>query len=87
MQKEMPVGHVRIAHQVIDPIGIEQRRAPLDTVHIVAFGEQQIGKIRAVLACYAGYQSDLTIHCVPLVETFDYSAARAAAHRARVEIV
>jgi hypothetical protein len=68
VQKEMPVGHVRIAAQVIYPIGVEQRRAAFNAVHIVALGQQQVGQVRAVLSCYTGNQRDLPIHCVPLVK-------------------
>jgi len=45
MQEEMPVGHVRIATQMIDPIGVEQRGAPFDAVHVVALGQQQVRQV------------------------------------------
>jgi len=54
MQNQPPVGFVRILVEVIDAIGVEQRRAALDAVHLVAFLEQKFGKIGAVLAGNAG---------------------------------
>src|SRR5262249_50715971 len=50
---------VRILVEVVDAIGIEERAAPLDAVHHVALGEQQLGEIGAVLAGKAGDERNL----------------------------
>jgi hypothetical protein len=47
-------GLVRILVQVVDAVGVEQRGAPLDAVHLVALVEQELGQIGAVLAGDAG---------------------------------
>ena len=53
---------VRILVQVIDAVGVEERGAALDAVHLVALVEQELGEIGAVLAGDAGDQSNLTVH-------------------------
>ena len=47
---------VRVLVQVIDTVGIERRRPSFDAVNLVAFVEQELGQIRAVLASNTGYQ-------------------------------
>jgi hypothetical protein len=47
-------GFVRVAVQVVDAVGVEERRAALDAVHLVALVEQELGEIGAVLAGDAG---------------------------------
>ena len=56
MQDQAPVRLVRILVQVVDAIGVEQRRAALDAVHLVAFVEQKFREVGAVLAGNAGDQ-------------------------------
>ena len=54
MQDEAAVADVRILVQVIDPVGVEQRRPALDAVDDVALVEQELGEVGAVLAGDAG---------------------------------
>ena len=56
MQDELAVGLVRILIEVIDAVGVEERRAALDAVDLVAFVEQELGEVGAVLARDAGDQ-------------------------------
>src|SRR6266581_4593876 len=58
VQEETPVRFVRILIQMVDPGGVEKRRAPLDAVNDVPFVEQELRQIRAVLAGNSGDQSD-----------------------------
>ena len=59
VQREPPVGVMRIFVQVIDAIGVERRGAALDAVDFVTLLEQQLGEIGAVLAGDAGDQRAL----------------------------
>ena len=43
-------GLVRILVDVVEPLGVEARRAADEAVHLVTFGEQKLGEIRTVLA-------------------------------------
>ena len=54
VQNERAALFMRILVQVVDAVGIEQRSAALDAVHLVAFFQQQFGEIGAVLAGNAG---------------------------------
>jgi hypothetical protein len=45
---------VRILVEVVDAVGVEQRAAALDAVHLVALVEQELGEVGAVLAGDAG---------------------------------
>jgi hypothetical protein len=54
VQLERHLGLVRVAVQVVDAVGVEERRAALDAVHLVALVEQELGEIGAVLAGDAG---------------------------------
>ena len=54
VQDEAAIGLVRILVEVVDPVGVEQRGAALDAVHLVAFAEQELGEVGAVLAGDAG---------------------------------
>ena len=58
MQDEVAVVDVRILVQVVDAVGVEQRRAALDAVHLVALLEQELGQVGAILAGHARDQSD-----------------------------
>jgi hypothetical protein len=50
VQDHPPIRIVRVAVQVIDPVGVEQRRTAFHAVHLVALRQQQLREIRAVLA-------------------------------------
>jgi hypothetical protein len=39
---------------MVNPLGVQIRSAALDAVHFIAFLEEELREIRAVLACYAG---------------------------------
>ena len=54
---------VRILVEVVDAVGVEERRAALDAVHLVALVEQELGEVGAVLAGDAGDQCDLGHPC------------------------
>ena len=57
---------VRVLVEVVDAVGVEQRRAALDAVHLVALAHQQFGEVGAVLPCNAGDQSRfLQDHLLP----------------------
>ena len=58
VQDERAAALVRILVQVVDALGVEQRRAALDAVHHVALAEQELGEVGAVLAGDAGDQCD-----------------------------
>jgi hypothetical protein len=61
MQPQADIGFVRILVKMIDPIGIEQRGATLDAMHLVAFGKQQFRKVCAILARNARDQGGLSV--------------------------
>jgi hypothetical protein len=50
MQDEFAVLDVRVLIEVIDAIGVEQRRAALDAVNLVALLQQEFGEIGPVLS-------------------------------------
>ncbi len=56
MQDQAAVRFVRVLVEMIDAVGVEQRRTALDAVHFVTLAEQKLGKIGAVLAGDAGDQ-------------------------------
>ena len=56
VQHEASVVDMRVLVEVVDPVGVEQAGAALDAVHLVAFFEQQLGQVGAVLAGHAGDQ-------------------------------
>jgi len=45
MQLQALVRVVHIAVKVVDPVGVEQRRATLDAMHLVALVDQQLGQV------------------------------------------
>jgi hypothetical protein len=64
VHQERHVTGMRIFIEMIDPRGVERRRAPLDAVHGVAEPEQIFGQIGAVLSGNAGDQRDaLWVFC------------------------
>ena len=56
VQHHLAVLLVRILVQVIYSIGIEERGAALDAVHLISLGEQKFRKIGTVLTRDAGDQ-------------------------------
>jgi hypothetical protein len=56
VQHEAWIFLVRVLIEMIDTVGIERRGAALDAVDRVAFAEQELGKVTAVLASGAGYE-------------------------------
>ena len=56
MEHELLLRHVRILVDVVHPLGVEQRRAPLDAMHLVPLFQQQFGQVRPVLTGHAGDQ-------------------------------
>jgi hypothetical protein len=67
VQDELAVGQVRVLVQVVDAVCVEQRRAALHAVHLIALFEQETRQVRAVLAGDAGDQRYfLGSHASPL---------------------
>src|SRR6516225_1788753 len=54
MEREIAPLFMKVMIEVIDTVGVEQRGPPLDAVHAIAFGEQQLRKVGAVLARNSG---------------------------------
>ena len=54
VQEELDAALVRVAVEVVDPVGVEGRGAADDAVDLVALVEQQLGEVGAVLAGDAG---------------------------------
>ena len=50
VQLEVGVLNVRVLVDVVDTLGVEQRRTTLDAMNDVALLEQKFGKVRTVLA-------------------------------------
>jgi hypothetical protein len=57
VHEEFRVVFVPVGEQVIDTLGIETARAALDAMDFIAFTEEQLGQVRAVLAGDAGDES------------------------------
>jgi hypothetical protein len=47
---------------MVNAFGIKRRGAAFDSMHNIAFAEQELGQIGAVLARGAGYESDFVRH-------------------------
>ncbi len=56
VQEQPGTALVRVLVEMVDPGGVERGGAPLDPVHLVALGQQQLGQIGPVLAGDAGDQ-------------------------------
>jgi hypothetical protein len=67
VQDEFSVLLVRILVEMVDAVGVEQRGAALDAVHVVALVEQELGEVGAVLAGDAGDECDF-FHALGLAE-------------------
>ena len=63
VQAELDVGFVGVPIEVVHACGVERRRAPLDAVNFVAFGQQKLGEVSPILAGDAGDECDLFGHC------------------------
>src|SRR5262249_3393457 len=59
---EAQVRLVRILVDVLDAPGVERRRAAAQAVHRIAFGEQEVGQIGAVLTSDASDQGNRWLH-------------------------
>jgi hypothetical protein len=57
MQDESGIGNVRILIEMIDPVGVEQRGAPLNAVNDVALRQQEFSEISSILPGDTGNQS------------------------------
>ncbi len=49
VQEKAPVGDVRVLIQMVDPVGVEQGRAPLDAVHHITLVQEKFRQIGAIL--------------------------------------
>jgi len=58
MHEEIDVRFVRIMVQMIDAIGVDERRAPLHPVHYIIFRQEKFGEQSAVLTRDAGNQGN-----------------------------
>ena len=56
VQDELAVVDVGILVEMIDAVGVEQRGAPFDAVDFVAFFQQKLGQVGAVLSGHPGDQ-------------------------------
>ena len=54
VQEEAELFLVGVLEQMVDAVGVEQRRPALDPVDLVTFREQQLSEIRAVLTGNTG---------------------------------
>src|SRR5579862_9600421 len=64
---------MRIGIDGIQPVRIESRGAPDQSVDFIAFAKQKFGQIRAVLPRDAGYQSFLGQIYTPCLESTAYA--------------
>jgi hypothetical protein len=58
------MGIVRILIEVINTIGVEERRSSLNAVNLVSFGEEKLGEVRSVLAgnsCDQGFLQTMAL--------------------------
>jgi hypothetical protein len=53
MEKKTNIFFVTILIQMVNPVGVEERRATLNTVDDITFVEQKFRKVCAILACHA----------------------------------
>jgi len=63
VQVKAGVVNVRVLIDVVHALGVELAAAALDAVHDVALFQQQLGKVRAVLAGDAGDEGDFGFGC------------------------
>jgi hypothetical protein len=58
VQKELAIRRMWILVEMVNAIGLEQRRPPPDTVDDVSLFQKKLGQIRAILAGNAGDQGN-----------------------------
>jgi hypothetical protein len=64
MQDKVRIGLMRILVDMVDTIGIEERRTPLDAMNLIAFSEKKLREIRSVLSsdtCNQGFLQTNTL--------------------------
>src|SRR5260370_40140341 len=62
MQEKADIAFMQVVVEMIDPLGVERRRASLDAVNHVTLAEQKLRQIRAILPGYAGNECDTVVH-------------------------
>ena len=63
VQFEVGIVNVRVLVDVVHPLGVKRAGPALDAMHDVAFFQQKLSQVRAVLAGDAGDQSNLGLLC------------------------
>ena len=53
---------MRVVVEVIDPVGVEQRGSPLDAVDLISLGQQEFGKVSAILSRNTGDERNFLGH-------------------------
>jgi hypothetical protein len=53
MQYQAPPSFVWVLVQMVNAIGIQQRRAAFDAMHFITFFQKELGQIRPVLTGYS----------------------------------
>ena len=53
---------MRVVVEVVDPVGVEQRGAPLDAMDLISLGQQELGQVRAVLSRDTGDERNFLGH-------------------------
>jgi len=71
VQDELPPTYVQILVQIIDPIGVKERGAAIDAVDFVAFLQEELGELGAVLTCKTGKLICSSSRLVPIVDVFE----------------
>ena len=61
VKREARMTDVRVLVQMIDPVRVEERRAPLDAVNPISLRKQQFGKIGAILSRNAGNERNFVV--------------------------
>ncbi len=68
MQLEARVIDMGIFVDVIDPLGVEERRAAFDAMHLIALFQQEFGKVGAILAGDTGDECGFCHVCFVLIQ-------------------
>lgn len=58
MQNQLAIILVRVLIEMIDTLGVEERRPAFDTVHRIAFPDEEVGEVSTILAGNAGDERD-----------------------------
>jgi len=81
------VSDVRILVDMVDTVGIEQRRTAFDAMDLVTFGKEKFGKVRSVLAgdsCDEGFfQRDSPLLACVFGEGYRWTRKGSAAKETR----